>query len=198
MKKQILLMILATILAFTSCKKDNVNFVFPTGNIRIILPENANITARNNQTVKFTNRTTNEVKTVSYGDEVELTKGLYDCDYTAEVEYIVDGVTCNAMLSGSVSSVNIIDETGFPITTYLMVSCNDFIIEEIFFTGTLRPSGTTYNGDSYIKLYNNTDKVLYADGVAIFDSLVQYYDYSKRMQLVRPRYNRRLCRRFPH
>ena len=73
MKKHVIfLMILATILAFTSCKKDNVNFVFPTGNIRIILPENANITARNNQTVKFTNRTTNEVKTVSYGDEVEL------------------------------------------------------------------------------------------------------------------------------
>ncbi|MBQ4475069.1 MAG: DUF4876 domain-containing protein [Bacteroidales bacterium] len=186
MKKQILfLMIAMAALAFTSCKKDNVNFVFPTGNIRIILPENANITARNNQTVKFTNRTTNEVKTVSYGDEVELTKGLYDCDYTAEVEYIVDGVTCNAMLSGSVSSVNIIDETGFPITTYLMVSCNDFIIEEIFFTGTLRPSGTTYNGDSYIKLYNNTDKVLYADGVAILESeftSTTKYDYSPDIQ----------------
>ncbi|MBR3945667.1 MAG: hypothetical protein IKJ56_01030, partial [Bacteroidales bacterium] len=66
MKKQILFLMIA-MAAFASCKKDNVNFVFPTGNIRIILPENANITARNNQTIKFTNRTTNEVKTVSYG-----------------------------------------------------------------------------------------------------------------------------------
>ncbi|MBQ1676578.1 MAG: hypothetical protein II065_04025, partial [Bacteroidaceae bacterium] len=39
----------------------------------------------------------------------------------------------------------------------------DFIIEEIFFTGTLRPSGSAYYGDGYIKIFNNTDHVLYAD-----------------------------------
>ncbi len=186
MKKQILfLMIAMAVIAFSSCNKEEVNFIFPTKCIRIIMPENVNVVSRTNEKVKFTNRSTGETKLVAYGDEIEMTKGIYDCDYTCEVEYLVDGTTCNSILSGSVGSVNIIDDSGFAITTYLVGVGKDFIIEEIFFTGTLRSSGTSYNGDNYIKLYNNTDKVLYADGVAIleseFTSTVRY-DYTPDIQ----------------
>lgn len=179
------MVIAAAILAFSSCKKEEVNFIFPTSSIRIILPENVSITSKSNEKVKLTNRSTGEVITATYGDEIEMVKGLYDCDYTCEVEYLVDGATGNTVLSGSVSSVNIIDDSGFSITTFLMGAGTDFIIEEIFFTGTLRSSGTQYNGDNYIKLYNNTDKVLYADGVAILESeftSTMKYDYTPDIQ----------------
>lgn len=50
------------------------------------------------------------------------------------------------------------------------VVTDDLIIAEIFFTGTLQNSGNSYLGDDYVKLYNNTDHVVYADGLTLFES----------------------------
>lgn len=36
--------------------------------------------------------------------------------------------------------------------------------------------GQQYDGDKYIKIYNNTDKVLYADGLSIVGSAFQTVD----------------------
>ena len=36
----------------------------------------------------------------------------------------------------------------------------DFVIQEIFFTGTLTPAGKQYHGTNYVVLYNGTDRVL--------------------------------------
>lgn len=47
---------------------------------------------------------------------------------------------------------------------------DDLIIAEVFFTGTQQTSGNAYTGDDYIKLYNNSDKVVYADGLTIFET----------------------------
>lgn len=67
---------------------------------------------------------------------------------------------------------------------YVAVQSDDLIIKEIFFTGTLQRSGNTYNGDQYIKLYNNTDHVIFADGLALFESLfltTQKFNYTPDM-----------------
>ena len=45
----------------------------------------------------------------------------------------------------------------------------------------MQPSGKQYNGDQYVKIYNNTDHVLYADGVSLMESkfiTVTKYDYT--------------------
>ena len=58
---------------------------------------------------------------------------------------------------------------------------NDLIIAEIFFTGTLQSSGNNYYGDDYVKLYNNTDHVVYADGITFFESkflTTEKFDYT--------------------
>lgn len=50
------------------------------------------------------------------------------------------------------------------------VSASSFLIEEVFFTGFL-PEGASssdmIDGDQYIKITNNTDNLLYADGLSI-------------------------------
>ena len=46
----------------------------------------------------------------------------------------------------------------------------EFVIEEIYFTGTALPetgSPDKYQGDQYIKIRNNTDEDLYADGMLL-------------------------------
>lgn len=49
-------------------------------------------------------------------------------------------------------------------------STNGFVIEEIYFAGSTTPTGDQYSADQYIKIYNNSSEVLYADGLAILGS----------------------------
>ncbi len=46
----------------------------------------------------------------------------------------------------------------------------DFIIEEVFYTGVKTADGKNYNSSRYFKLVNNTDKVLFADQLIIGQS----------------------------
>ena len=45
-----------------------------------------------------------------------------------------------------------------------------FVISEIFFTGTTTPDGFMYTDDQYIKIGNNSDTTMYADGIAFIES----------------------------
>lgn len=50
------------------------------------------------------------------------------------------------------------------------VRAGEFVIEEIYFTGTALPetgSPDKYHGDQYLKIRNNTDETLYADGMML-------------------------------
>ena len=50
------------------------------------------------------------------------------------------------------------------------VRAGEFVIEEIYFTGTALPetgSPDKYQGDQYLKIRNNTDETLYADGMML-------------------------------
>ena len=94
-------------------------------------------------------------------------------DETAQAKGRLTGKAENVQITGSSRQVQ--------IETFLSADNDDFIIEEIFFAGTLRSSGLQYYGDSYIKIYNNTDHVLYADGLAFCESKfksTQYFEYT--------------------
>ncbi|WP_285269929.1 DUF4876 domain-containing protein [Kaistella rhinocerotis] len=55
----------------------------------------------------------------------------------------------------------------------------DFLIEEVFFTGVKTPDNKNYNNSRYFKLVNNTDKVLYADNLIISGS--EFFTTVKRV-----------------
>lgn len=140
-----------------------------------------------NQTWKLTNLTTGRTSTYTDLTAVNLMEGLYDCVYSAHVTYLAknaDGEEneVKGILSGKAENVEVTSHSKkIEVETGLSIESDDFIFEEIFFTGTLRSSGSQYYGDSYIKIYNNTDHVLYADGLAFCESKfksIQYFDYT--------------------
>ena len=47
---------------------------------------------------------------------------------------------------------------------------NGFVIQEIYFAGSTTPANGSYYQDQYIEIYNNSDSVLYADGLSIVES----------------------------
>lgn len=44
-----------------------------------------------------------------------------------------------------------------------------FVIKEIYYSGSTTPAGKPYSGDQYLEIFNNTDKIQYADGISILE-----------------------------
>lgn len=117
---------------------------------------------------KFTfSNISNGTKSVYYADEaISLVPGLYDVAYSATC-LLSNGVT--ATLRARQQSVTISQgRNNLTLRPYRNIESDDLIISEIFFAGTLQTSGNQYYGDDYVKLYNNTDHVIYADGLTFF------------------------------
>ncbi len=113
------------------------------------------------------------------GETINVIPGIYDVTYSASV-LLANGVTSE--LKAVRRSVTVTgSNTVIVLKPFNNISNDDFIISEIFFAGTLQPSGNQYYGDDYVKIYNNTDHVLYADGLTLFESrftTTEKYDYT--------------------
>ena len=146
--------------------------------VQIDLPEDVQGVALSNERYEFKNVSTGRSATFSSAEDIKVTVGLYDVTLTAEAE----------MPNGTVSTVKAFTQsvqvTGnnvvVELKAYSSMESDDLVIAEVFFTGTLQSSGNQYLGDGYVKLYNNTDHVVYADGITLFESkftTTQKYDY---------------------
>ena len=188
LRNTILFLMALPLVALSSCSDEDSSSVPHTqSKFTVTLPEGISDLKIEDQSLQLTNLSTG--KTVKYQslNDVDLMEGLYDCVYSAEVTYTAknaegEETTNKGRLSGKAENVEITGkEKNIGIDTYFSADNDDFIFEEIFFSGTLRSSGSQYYGDSYIKIYNNTDHVLYADGVAFCESKFKstlYFDYS--------------------
>lgn len=152
---------------FSCDDKFDTGIDFITPNLNVIMPdefENATITG---EEFEIKNVSTGRTIIFTSKADISLPLGLYDIGYEADV--VADGNA--AHVTGFRQSVEI-NSTNQPIdiNAFETIVNDDFIIEEVFFTGTLQSSGNTYNGDDYIKIHNNTDHTLYADGLSIVET----------------------------
>ena len=131
-------------------------------------------------TVTMKNVNTGVIVTYSLDmTEIETAPGLYDISLEASAD-MPNGVKAEVKALSQSVSINA-GMNKIKITPFCSVTNDDFIISEIFFSGTLQPSGNQYYGDDYVKIYNNTDHVLYADGLTLFESkfkTTQKFDYT--------------------
>ncbi len=175
--------VVTAMLVFTSCEKEGVitipitttkatfNFESLSGKFKDV--------SYSDLVVTLTELNTKEVMTINVTDfpllNVELEQGSYEVSVIGNVKYTLDGVQQTGKVGAFKNELNLTRETeSIYVQLVLKAFSKDFIIEEIFFTGTLMPDGKkSYFGDKYIKLYNNTDKTLYADGLLIAQSRFQ-------------------------
>lgn len=108
-----------------------------------------------------------QIKMQNLSQEFKLPKGSYKI--IADGKVILEGG--EQMLAGANSSIDLINDT-HTITIELFVKSfnEDFIIEEVFFTGVTTLEGKAYVSSKYFKLTNNTDKVLSTGGLLICQS----------------------------
>lgn len=138
-------------------------------NLTIVHPDDLEADATvDHEHIEFYNISNGRTSEFGSGTEIRLTPGLYDIDYTAQV-HSSSGST--STLRATARSIQIGgDMQTVQLQSYNTIESDDLIIAEIFFAGTMRSSGNQYYGDDYIKLYNNTDHTVYADGLTLFET----------------------------
>lgn len=133
--------------------------------VRVETKDNSVLPVFESATLTFRNLSSGAVSQFAYPmlPEATVLPGLYDISF----EGVADGTDYFAVAR----SVEILSSGSLVrLELYFNRHTDDLIIAEIFFTGTLRSSGNQYYGDDYVKLYNNTDHVIYADGLTLFES----------------------------
>lgn len=174
MRKIAYILIIATASLLGACA-DDAAVPTVTASVEIQAPADvAGLTVKSER-LTFRNLSTGESVEFSSTTGINLPVGFYECSYEADVTYVNgsgdDAATISGQLIGNAESVRATaDGVSLSLPVYLVADNDDFIFEEIFFTGTRRTSGSSYIGDTYFKIYNNTDHVLYADGLAFVES----------------------------
>lgn len=161
---------------FTACNDDPEVVVRTTdATINLLDPsETVKITKFSDVTISFTELNTKEKveqKVTEKSFILNLKQGSYEVSVNGKIIYELDGNAKEGTIGGFVNELNLTaDKQGADVQLSLKAFSKDFIIEEIFFTGTRTPKGGSYYGDQYFKIYNNTDEVLYADGLILAQS----------------------------
>ncbi|WP_314269974.1 DUF4876 domain-containing protein [Capnocytophaga sputigena] len=187
--KQFLAVALGLVL-LNACKKDDNNGI-PTEPLSVTFhlqaPDKVAITQYATLTLTLTELNKNEkvekvYHNVSSSDfKLELSAGSYEVRAAGSVNYTQSGTTATGEVAGFVSKIDILTATTYTVPLSLKITPSgegDFIIEEIFFAGNLTGANKAYYGDQYIKLYNPTDRVLYADGLLLSSSA--FFTVAKR------------------
>lgn len=167
-----------TIAAGTASCSDDEPVVYYPVSVSVNLPQEVKTANIVDEEYTFKNVSTNVVKTFNSVSDIELIPGLYDVTYTAHVR-MDNGVLTTTRAMAQAVEIKAGDNS-VNLTAYNTIESDDLIIVEVFNVGTANSKGAQ-NRDSYLKLYNNSDHVIYADGISFFEtsfSTWKKYDYT--------------------
>ncbi len=136
--------------------------------VSVAMPSDFPEVAVEGEKISFRNIASGRTSRFVPGESIKLIAGMYDVAYEASAT-LPNGAAStfrasqqSVIVSGASCSI--------ALNAYCIIDAGDLIVSEIFFSGTLQRSGNQYYGDDYVKLYNNTDRVIYADGLTFFET----------------------------
>lgn len=191
--KVIILSFFVVLLA--GCKSNEVLHTKVT--VAISLPDAAVQAGKAGYAVKLTNNATanSQVLTTDTTGTVTVSveEGVYNVEVTGQktLTTTVAGTTAQQSYTQTVDIRGLLEKslvTGseLKLTVPLQIAQkgNGFVIQEVYFTGSTTPAKGSYYQDQYIEVYNNSDSVLYADGLSVVEAnhlsnsaVAEYADY---------------------
>lgn len=183
MKNSYLFLLVLTFagLFFPACSDDEDVVVKQTQvTVTLTMPEGLDGAALKTAVLSLKNITTGRTLSPELPQPLEnsfvvtVDEGLYEVALEAEIAYAAangesvsaraKGYKGNVQLTGEVSSVG--------LDLFLQQDKRGFVLAEIYVSGTSKEADSTshYKGDQYFVIYNNSDSVLYADGLAVAES----------------------------
>jgi len=172
---------LLVILFFAGCQLQDVPF--SKVSITISLPDDAIPAGKDNYVIKLTNIATGRTQSDTTDIIGEVTLNVEEGVYNVEVSgqktlttNVVDGIsqqtyTQTVDIRGLLEK-SLVKGSQIALSVPLQIAQkgNGFVIQEIYFSGSTTPANGSYYQDQYIEIYNNSDSVLYADGLSIVES----------------------------
>lgn len=174
MKKRVLLLSLAAMLAttftVTSCTSDDFGTTTTQKGVLTLNFSGENISTYKSLDIEIREVNTGTVIRESIKNvntySLPLDYGSYKITVNGAVISGNEEVSAGAMAQTDVA----LSATKLNIPIIIKKFHDDFIIEEVFFTGVKTVEGKNYNSSRYFKLTNNTKEVLYADKLIIGQS----------------------------
>ena len=111
-----------------------------------------------------------------YVAETFIPEGTYNIKVKGAISYMLNKQEIKANVKAKRENVIIKKNNTSEESSQTNIALNvysaqeGFLISEIFFTGTTTPDGFMYTDDQYIKIGNNSDTIMYADGIAFIES----------------------------
>lgn len=102
-------------------------------------------------------------------------EGVYNILVSGEKNYISeigdDQFEQTVTLTGLTENISV-SGTAFEteIGLFIAPASEGWVFKELYVTGSQTPEGRSYYKDKYFEIYNNSDEVLYADGISIGES----------------------------
>lgn len=175
MKKRVLLLSLAAMMTatftVTSCSSDDdFGTTAAQSGILTLSFSGENISSYKSLVIEIIEVNTHEVKTETIKNlnsfSLPLPYGSYKITVNGAVISGNEEVSVGAMAQTDIA----LPATNLHIPLIIKKFHEDFIFEEVFFTGVKTTDGKNYNSSRYFKLTNNTNGVLYADKLLIGQS----------------------------
>jgi len=158
----LIVMLFAGVLAFTSCEKGaqlydvTITVFYPDG-YDVAKVTFQDVTVKNTLTGIETVATTNGMGIV----KVSLEEGMYTIQATNETDdFYFNGITESL-------TVQTTAENNWEIHMVASAKGGGLVLKEIYYTGSKTPEGSNYYSDQFHEIYNNSDEVIYLDGVCI-------------------------------
>lgn len=185
MKKKFFLsmmMLLAMSFTFVSCNEDDETIVVNDSQLKLEMPINVTDVVLTSFSGTMTNVLDNQTvelpQPVKAGNDYVINlplmaQGTYKVNARGHISFLKDGLpgeTDFEMNSENVTLTKASNSLKMVINSFKAEG--GFVISEIFYTGTTTPEGKQYvGGDGYIVITNNSDVTLYADSIAVLESL---------------------------
>lgn len=158
---------------FVSCSDDDspapryplaISDTMPEG-----VPSTAAVTSGSLVLTELNTRVVSEIQ-LPMPEGTAIPAGTYNVEGNMTVKYPSDGAQVERSLRAVASQV-VISSTAqsLSLNWFYYNPENTLVFGEIYVTGSLNAKGTGGLYDSYFTIYNNTDEVIYADGLAIVE-----------------------------
>jgi len=172
---------LLVIVLLVGCQLQEVPF--SKVSITIALPADAIPAGKDNYVIKLTNiatgRTQSDATDITGEVTLNVEEGVYNVEVSGQktlTTNVVDG-TSQQTYTQTVDIRGLLEKSlvkgsqiALSVPLQIAQKGNGFVIQEIYFSGSTTPANGSYYQDQYIELFNNSDSVLYADGLSIVES----------------------------
>ncbi len=165
------------LLGFTSCvdNGDSAGETYHQLTVVSDLPEEVQNGEGEMVTGQFRYTELNTGRTGAYAlpqyDPFTLPAGLYDIECSATVAYTSSqGTRIERSLRAVQRSVELAAAKTITLDWFFYDATNSLVFSEIYATGSLNATATGGIRDTYIRIYNNTSEIIYADGIGIAES----------------------------